>query len=214
MFDSPDISRRLGCGGTLISDRHVLTDIGCVDFDSYPDYVLLGDTVVGLEESTIKIIQVKRHILHEDPSINITILEMAEPVPLDQYPNIKPVCLPNPEADFADFEGIVTGWADIGKNGYNSWLQKVSLTLIKDDKTQISGKIHGNITSCSGDTGGPLVVSDPANNNGLTLAGVVNDNNCDIIKTFIKVSRLMDWINSIITDAVICAIPPLMDKRK
>ena len=205
MFDSPDISRRLGCGGTLISDRHVLTDVGCVDFDSYPDYVLLGDTVVGLDENIIKIIQVKRHILHDDPSINITILEMAEPVLLDKYPNIKPVCLPDPDADFTNFHGIVTGWAHKEVNGYNSWLHKVSAIVTKDDQTQICGKIQGNKTSCCGDTGGPLVVTDPANNNGLTLAGVISDNNCD---TFIKVSSFLNWINSMMGDAVKCPPAP------
>ena len=210
MFDSPDISRRLGCGGTLISDRHVLTDIGCVDFDSYPDYVLLGDTVVGLDESNIRIIQVKRHILHDDHSVNITILELAEPVSLDQYPNIKPVCLPDAGADFTDFQGIVTGWAAKGVNGYNSWLHKVSVTVIEqDDKGLIfGGKIEGNKTSCCGDSGGPLVVGDLANKNGLTLAGVVNDKNCDTVQSFIKVSLVADWINSTIADAITCPPPP------
>ena len=71
-----DISRKLGCGGTLKSDRHILTDIGCVDFDSYPDYVLIGDTVVGLNENPIRIIKVKRHSFHNDPSTNIWALEI------------------------------------------------------------------------------------------------------------------------------------------
>ena len=205
MFDSPVLSRRLGCGGTLISDRHVLTHVGCVDFDSYPDYVLLGDTVVGLDENMITIMKVKRHFLHDDPSVNITILEMAEPVPLDNYPNIKPVCLPASEANFTDFQGIVTGWAHKGVNGYNSWLHKVSVTVIdQGDKSKISGEIHGSKTLCSGDTGGPLVVSDPANKNALTLAGVINNNNCDKIQTFIKVSQVMDWINIIIANAGTC----------
>ena len=209
MFDSPVMSRRLGCGGTLISDRHVITDIGCVDFDSHPDYVLLGDTVVGLDENIIKVIQVKRYILHDDTSINITVLEMVEPVQLDKYPNIKPVCLPNLGADFTDFEGIVTGWAYGGVNGYYSWLHETNVTVTdQGDESQIRGKTHGGKTLCYGDTGGPLVVSDPANNNGLTLAGVINDNGCDTVQTFINVSQFITWINSIISDAATCPPPP------
>ena len=73
MFDSPDLSRNLGCGGSLISDRHVITDIRCVDWDSYPDYVLLGDTVVGVGDSYKEIIEVSRYILHDDTTVNLAI---------------------------------------------------------------------------------------------------------------------------------------------
>ena len=205
MFDSSDISRRLGCGGTLISDRHIITSIKCVDWDSYPDYILLGDTVVGVEEEdvTTKIVEVSQYLFHEDPDVPIAILEMAEPVMLDKFPNIKPLCLPQTNSNFV--EGTVTGWAYNGVNGYNSWLHQSNITVSENsDETKLSGN-DINISSCYGDTGGPLVVSDPANNNGLTLAGVSDDNNC---KTFIKVSTLMDWINNVISDSNVCPSPP------
>ena len=210
MFDSPDLSRRLDCGGALISSKHILTSIRCVDFDSYPDYILLGDTVTGVDDATIEIIEVTNYILHDDFSVNIAILEMAEPAPLDKFPNMKPVCLPEVEADFSHFEGTVTGWAYNGINGYNSWLHEHNVTITADkdcNKAQICGNTSGHKYNCYGDTGGPLIVSDPANNYGLTLVGIVDNNDCDSVQTFTKVSLYVEWIRSVIHDANNC--PPL-----
>ena len=207
MFDSPDMSRRLGCGGTLISDHHIITSIKCVDWDSYPDYILLGDTVVGVEEEdvTTKIVEVSQYLFHEDPDVPIAILEMAEPVMLDKFPNIKPLCLPQTDSNYVDFKGTVTGWAYNGADGYNSWLHQNFVNISENsDKTKLSGNPI-NISICYGDTGAPLVVSDPANNNGLTLVGVSDNNIC---KTFIKVSTFMDWINNVIADSNVCPPKP------
>ena len=65
--------------------------------------------------------------------------------------------------------------------------------------------VRGNITSCYGDTGAPLVVSDPANNNGLTLAGISDNSDCS---SFTQISHYIDWINSVIADSTICPSPP------
>ena len=217
MFDSPNISRRLECAGTLISDRHVLTAAKCVDWDSYPDYILLGDTMVGSESDDINYdnenfttVLVSEIHYHPDTSANIAILEMAESVPLDMYPNIKPVCLPENTADFRGFGATVTGWAFHGVNGYNSWLHK-------EDVTVFDGRLCDDLStnqlcagsSCYGDTGGPLVVSDPANNNGLTIAGIIGSSNkdCSSVTSYTEVSQFVDWISDIIGEATTC--PPL-----
>ena len=90
-------------------------------------------------------------------------------------------------------------------NGYNSWLHQNKVTISKLGDESVIRVEPRNISSCYGDTGGPLVVSDPANNNGLTLAGVSDYSNC---KTFIKVSTYRDWINNIIADSNVCPSPP------
>ena len=78
----------------------------------------------------------------------------------------------------------MTGWGDDGDNGiydYNSWLHEVQVTDYTNTQyctnnihwSEIcAGVLVGIEAACWGDDGSPLVVRDPANNNGLTLAGV------------------------------------------
>ena len=77
-----------------------------------------------------------------------------------------------------------------------------------DIVNHICGKMNGNKPSCYGDTGGPLVVSDTTNNNVLTLVGVLDNNDCDSIQTFTKISVYIDWIKSVIIDSDTCPPPP------
>ena len=76
-----------------------------------------------------------------------------------------------------------------------------------DIVNHICGKMNGNKPSCYGDTGGPLVVNDPANNNGLTLAGIIYKIDCDSAPIFIKVSQYIDWITSVIQHSETCPPP-------
>ena len=106
----------------------------------------------------------------------------------------------------------LTEWFYIGINGYTSWLHEYNVKIVdekecKKDSSGICGKLSGSDSSCYGDTGGPLVVADPANNNGLTLVGVVDDNYCDSFQTFIRVSQYIDWIKSAIQDSLTCPPP-------
>ena len=216
-------------GGSLISSKHVLTTAWNVR-NNFTYYVHLGDTILGndMDVDDIKTIAViKKDIptcfVNRNPyPCNIAVLEMAESVPLDQYPNIKPVCLPSPGADFTGFTATVTGWGDDADNGvtdYNSWLHEVQVT----DYTRqycnnnaihwseiCAGVLAGIEAPCYGDNGAPLVVRDPANNNGLTLAGIAFSRNgdCKQIETYTKVSAFVyGLINGIIGDTT-CPPPP------
>ena len=181
-----------------------------------------------------KTILVTNKYLHPDydfPVNNIAILEMAEAVTLDQQGNIKPVCLPDQGAEFTGYTATVTGWGenDDDNNIHNSWLHEVDITILDDEECDndyyiyyynnyeygvlssqlCAGVLDGNEASCFGDDGGPLVVSDPnINNNGLTIAGIVDASDCNLVEAYTKVSVFSDWINGIIGDATTCPPPP------
>ena len=230
MRDSPDLSSIQECGGSLISDKHVLTSASCVSSDN-TYYVHLGDTILGNDKdvSFNRTVLVTNKYLHPDydrPENNIAILEMAEPVALDQHGNIKPVCLPDQGAEFSRFRAdftettaIVSGWGenDLTNANSSSWLHEIQVTVFADEECDqitpselCAGVLEGSEAPCVGDDGGPLVVSDPnVNNNGLTIAGIVGfDFGCNSVQTYTKVSLFRNWINGIIGDATTCPPPP------
>ena len=170
------------CGGSLISDKHVLTSAYCASLYS-AIYVHLGDTILGNDKDVDynKTIEVASKYLHPDyvsesPYNVNNILEMAEPVPLDQYPNIKPVYLPERGADFTGTTATVSGWGKISSRYETSWLSELQVTVFADDQCAevtpselCAGVLQGNEAPCEKYDGGPLVVSDPnANNNATT----------------------------------------------
>ena len=225
MRNSQDLRSQF-CGGTLISDKHVLTSVYCSLLGS--TYVHLGDTILGNDKDlnynkTILVTNIYRHpdFVFASPynANNIAILEMAEPVPLDQYGNIKPVCLPGQGADFTETTATLTGWGYNGRfvtNNYNSWLQEVQVTVVPDEVCDpilpseiCAGSINIYEAPCLGDDGGPLVVNDTnVNNNGLTLVGIIHYIDCYSVETYTKVSMFRDWIDGIVGDATTCPPPP------
>ena len=232
MYFTPDLRLQF-CGGSLISNQHVLTSASCV-FADITYYVHLGDTILGNNNDIISgVIAVTNKYLHpeyvnESPfnMNNIAILEMAVPIPLDQYGNIKPVCLPDQGADFSRFRAdftettaTLTGWGFNGRllsSKYNSWLHEAQVTVVAEEECYpislseiCAGSTNLVGAPCVGDDGGPLVVSDSnVNNHGLTVAGIIHYNDCYSIETYTKVSMFRDWINEILSDATTCPPPP------
>ena len=220
MYDSPLWAQF--CGGTLISEKHVLTSAWCAQ---YAYYVHLGDTILGNELDVIftKTLAVVQWNIHPDyvnqypyKTNNIAILEMEEAVPLNQYPNIKPACLPDQGADFLGNTATVVGWGYDVNLDYSSWLHELQATVFADEEcatltpSELCAGTQGSEVPCFGDNGGPLLVSDSnVNNNGLTLAGIVSNPDCvNLVQTYTKVSLYYDWINGIIGGATMCPPPP------
>ena len=215
------------CGGTLISDKHVITSASCASY-GVTYYVQLGDTILGntMDVDYTKLTVVTQKFIHpgfDGSANNIAILEMSEPVALNQFPNIKLICLPNPGANFVESLATVKGWGQTNSNTnsqyikFNSWLQEVQVTVFPDEECAsiasseiCAGTLEGSEAPCygEGDRGGPLVVSDPSNNYGLTLAGIIDKDVCNVVETYTKVSVFTDWINQIIGDAATCSPPP------
>ncbi|XP_001965000.3 transmembrane protease serine 9 [Drosophila ananassae] len=175
------------CGGSLITNSHILTAAHCVarmtSWDVAALTAHLGDynirTDFEVQHVSRRIKRLVRHkgfefsTLHND----IAILTLSEPVPFTR--EIQPICLPtSPSQQSRSYSGqvaTVAGWGSLRENGPQpSILQKVDIPIWanaecarKYGRAAPGGIIESMICagqaakdSCSGDSGGPMIIND------------------------------------------------------
>lgn len=176
------------CGGTLISERFVLTAAHCTYSADWGKaaWVRLGEfnlvaTDDGAEPQDIRIIQTIRNPRYKRPLEyhDIALLRMERDVEFNAF--IRPACLPYSLPDIGvQNKGVASGWGHVewaAERGSNELL-KVTLKLVPQqtcNKTFFEGGLDYKLASgivdkwqlcageqgkdtCQGDSGGPLAV--------------------------------------------------------
>lgn len=171
------------CGGSLIDDRHVLSAAHCVahmtSWDVARLTARLGDYNIRTPTETQHIERkIKRVVRHRGFDMrtlynDISILTIDQPATFTK--NIHPICLPGGSRAYAGLVATVIGWGSLRESGPQpSVLQEVSIPIWTNSECRLkygaaapggivehmicAGK--ASMDSCSGDSGGPLMVNE------------------------------------------------------
>ncbi|XP_034237241.1 serine proteinase stubble-like [Thrips palmi] len=171
------------CGGSLIDSTHILSAAHCVAHMSSWDVarltVRLGDHNIRTNSETKhiekKVRRVVRHRGFDSRTLynDVAILTLDSPVQFRR--DIRPICMPSGSAAYAGKTATVIGWGSLRESGPQpAVLQEVNIPVWTNAecRQKYGNAAPGGIVdtflcagqasrdSCSGDSGGPLMVND------------------------------------------------------
>jgi len=200
------------CGGSLISNRWVLTAAHCTQ-GATTVQVRLGGTLVNSPGLAITSTRLITHPSWSSNGIRNDIGLIQLPSAVTFTSRIRPVCLPrrslHANQNFAGQRAQISGWGRYSDsvNSISSFLRDVTVPIISNSQcswrppsTQLCVNTAGGRSSCSGDSGGPLQIRQSDGSYmevGIVSYGAASGCERGIPAVFTRVTEYLSWIQQV-----------------
>ncbi|XP_023204649.1 transmembrane protease serine 9-like isoform X3 [Xiphophorus maculatus] len=189
------------CGGTLVSERDVLTNANC--FSGSPNASEWTVVLGRLNQNGVNQFEVSLDVVNISVSnltgTNIAVLTLSSPPPLNEY--VWPICLDNGRTFPEGAVCWAAGWSS-GAGGANEPLQQFQTTVLNCGNASAADTMcTGDFTLGQGDSGGPLMCKQDGSWFQAVVLSFENTSNRRkraSMKTFEKLSHFQSFLTKIL----------------